>query len=289
MNWYHEWQSLCARIQGLLDAAIFFYSANERSSSDDFSIRKKILLSNAEKIFIHLNAYQKKYEKALPNEAYESLENFLTEPNVKKFNFKPSQGQTRGHVQFALTSLAAFKSEFSYIIADTQAVALKITERAFIHLQRSIIADEEVRKKWKSAFSAGEIKCEKLGALHLLWHGVWAFKIDAVGGRTDLILNEPLPDDSAIEESSSALVLTEWKIVRDNNALNPQIKAAHKQAKLYRSGILASIELTNYRYLVMVSEKNLAIPKDIKEDTITYRLINLAVNPNLPSIEAKKS
>ena len=56
-------------------------------------------------------------------------------------------------------------------------MALRITERAFAHLQRSIIADDEIRKKWLSAFSDGETKCEKLGSVHLLSHGVWDLKL----------------------------------------------------------------------------------------------------------------
>jgi len=35
MNWYHEWQALSARIQGLLDAGSFFYSAGQQNNSGD--------------------------------------------------------------------------------------------------------------------------------------------------------------------------------------------------------------------------------------------------------------
>src|SRR5208283_5429640 len=93
--------------------------------------------------------------------------------------FKPDRMWESGNVQFALTALAAFQSEFNYIIADTQFIARRITERAFIHLQRCIIVDKEVRQKWIDAFNTREPECEKLGALHLLHHGVWAFKADA--------------------------------------------------------------------------------------------------------------
>ena len=190
MNWYQEWQALSARIHGLLDAGSFFYSALQHSSADDLGVRKQILLANAQKIFESLNNYLKEYQSTFPKEAFESLKSFLEQTNKKNIVFTPRSGTVRGHVQFALTSLAAFQSEFSYTIADTQAVALRITERAFAHLQRSIIADDEIRNKWLSAFSDGETKCEKLGSLHLLSHGVWAFKAHAEKGRTDLILNE---------------------------------------------------------------------------------------------------
>lgn len=289
MNWYHEWQALSARIQGLIDAGSFFYRAREGSSTDSLDVRRKILLANAKEIFENLKDYQSKYHSAFPNDALLSLKRFFEQYDNNNFNFNPHPNQTRGHVQFALTSLAAFQSEFSYIITDTQVVALRITERAFVHLQRSIVADDEIRRKWFSAFSEhGEPKCEKLGALHLLLHGIWAFKAHAEKGRTDLILNEPLSDTTIIEKSSTALVLTEWKVVRSNNELDAKIKEAYEQAKIYKAGVLGGIELTNYRYLVMVSEKDMKMPCDLIEDTNIYKHVNVPVNPDSPSNEARK-
>ena len=288
MNWYQEWQALSARIHGPLDAGSFFYSALQNYSSDDMGVRKKILLANAQKIFESLNNYLKEYQTSFPKQAFESLKRFLEQPDIKNFNFTPDPGQVRGHVQFALTSLAAFQSEFSYIITDTQAAALRTTERAFAHLQRSIVADDEICQKWISAFSDGEPKCEKLGSLHLLAHGVWAFKAHGEKGRTDLILNEPLSDLSMIEKTSTALVLTEWKIVRGISELDTKIQEAYQQTKIYSAGILSGIELVNYRYLVMVSERSMKMPSDSIEGNLTFRHINLPVDPDIPSKEVKK-
>jgi hypothetical protein len=290
MNWYYEWTALSARIQGLLDAGSFFYSAGQLSSSDNLSVRKKILLASAEKIVISLQDYLNKYQTSFPGDALQSLQSFLENPDIKNFNFKPNQGQIRGHVQFALTSLAAFQSEFAFIITDTQVVALRNTERAFLHLQRSIVADEEIKNKWLSGFTQqGETQCEKLGALHLLSHGIWAFKAHAEKGRTDLILNEPLVDTSLIEKTSTALVLTEWKAVRKDSELEKKISEAYEQTKTYKAGVLGGIELSNYRYLIMVSKKNMKMPSDFTEGTIVYRHINIPVDPDSPSLEAKKN
>ncbi len=285
MNWYQEWQALSARIQGLLGAGSFFYSALQHSSSDDLGVRKKILLSNTESIIEGLNKYLKDYQSTLPNDACESLKSFLEQSDIKNFNFHPGPGQVRGHVQYSLTSLAAFQSEFTYIISDTQAVALRITERAFAHLQRSIVADDEIRKKWISAFAEGETKCEKLGSLHLLLHGVWAFKAHAEKGRTDLILNEPISDTWLIEMTSTALVLTEWKVIKKASELESKIQDAYSQTKLYSAGVLSGIELGNYRYLVMVSEKGMKMPSDLKEGNLIFRHINVPVDPDTPSKE----
>ena len=283
MSWYEDWQALSARIEGLLDAGTFFYNALQHSSSDDQGVRKRILLKNAEKIISDLNSFLERYQSVLPTEAIESLNTFLRSPDIEGLNFNPDPGQVRGFVQFALTSLAAFRSEFSYLIADTQAMARRITELAFVHLQRSITVDDEIRNKWRMAYTKGEPKCERLGALHLLWHGIWAFKAHADKGRTDLILNEPILDTLTIERSAVALVLTEWKIVRKNNELEAKVREAFEQAKLYSSGILGGIELRNYRFLVMVTEKYMEMPEDFVDDSITYRHINVAVNPDVPS------
>lgn len=288
MNWYHEWQALRARIQGLLDAGAYFYSALEHSSDDDQSVRKKILLKNAEILFSSLNNYLDSYRSAFPEKALESLERFLGQTEIQGLDFNPTNiDQIRGYVQFALTSLAAFQSEFSYVISDTQAMALRITERAFVHLQRSIVVDDNIKGNWEHAFNIGETKCEKLGALHLLLHGIWAFKAHGKKGRTDLILNEPLQDLTLIEKTSTALVLTEWKVVNNTNELDGKIKEAFEQTKLYVTGVLGGIELANYRYLVIVSEKSMAMPSNFSENDIVYRHINIPVNPDTPSVEAK--
>jgi hypothetical protein len=289
VNWYQEWQALSARIHGLLAAGSFFYSALMGYSSDDLGVMKKILLENAKQIFESLNDYLKTYEPTFPREASESLKRFLEKPDIKDFNFSPHPNHVRSSVQFALTSLAAFRAEFSYTIADTQAVALRITERAFAHLQRSIVADDEVRKKWLKAFSEGEPACEKLGSLHLLSHGVWAFKAHAEKGRTDLILNEPLADISTIERTSTALVLTEWKVIRQGQKLETKVREAYEQTKVYSAGVLSGVELVNYRYLVVVSEKGLKMPGDLIEDNLTFRHINVPIDPEIPSNYVKKS
>lgn len=203
--------------------------------------------------------------------------------------FDPNSIWEEANVQFALTSLASFRAEFDYLIADTQFIARKITERAFVHLQRCIVADDEIRKKWITAYEEHETKCEKLGAIHLLLHGVWAFKANAEGGRTDLILGEPMSPTSTIENVANALVLTEWKVVKSQEIIHEKITEALTQAELYSSGVLGGIEIANYRFLVMVTEKGMKMPDDRVEGIVTYRHINIAVDPDIPSLEARTS
>jgi hypothetical protein len=47
--------------------------------------------------------------------------------------------------------------------------------------------------------------------------------------------------------------------------------------------VLAGSELVGYRYAVVVSEKHVHIPEDIREKDVLYRHINIAVNPSTPS------
>ena len=113
----------------------------------------------------------------------------------------------------ALVLLGGFESEVSFILADQQEVIRARSERAFAHLQRSIVADPDFREKWLKAFKDGEVACEKLGGAHLLLHGIFAFKITAEGERTDLVFQDiaGLADE---KRYADGIVLTEWKIVR---------------------------------------------------------------------------
>jgi len=289
MNWITAWDALSARIQGLLDSGSFFFQALHTSSEDPYSVRKKVLLIHAEQIFNNLNTFMSDYRSILPPEAYQCIERFLGSEPINSIDFRPpQQSQVRGIVQLALTALAAFRSEFSYLIADTQAIAWKTTERAFVHLQRSIEVDSEVKGKWRTAFDeGGERECEKLGSIHLLSHGIWAFKVDAIGGQTDLVMNEPLSTLSMIENVADCLVLTEWKLVREAQDLQAKIDEALRQAELYSSGALGGIELARYRYLIMVTREKTEMPQDNVRNMITYRHINIAVDPSTPSVVAR--
>ena len=118
--------------------------------------------------------------------------------------------------------------------------------------------------KWKMALDKNEIACERLGSIHLLSHGIFAFKVDALGARTDLVFNEP-PDSSLLTRGIEGLVLTEWKVAHNATEAAEKFREARIQADLYNQGALAGIELTHYRYLIVVSLKELpsnSVPPD---------------------------
>ena len=97
-----------------------------------------------------------------------------------------------------------------------------------------------------------------------------------------LVLGEPINFED-VKASRSVLVLTEWKLVGEQKTPESQARQARQQAERYGVGALAGFELATQRYIVLVSKKNLRIPKDISDGELVYRHINIAVDPDPPS------
>jgi hypothetical protein len=163
------------------------------------------------------------------------------------------------------------------------------SERAFAHLQRSIVADTAFREKWQSAFKEGEVACERLGGAHLLLHGIYAFKINAEGERTDLVFRDLAGDLADEQRYADGLVLTEWKVAVSDVEAAKQFVAARTQAGRYAKGALGGSELAGYRYLIVVSNEPVQIRADITEDAVVYRHVNIAVQPRTPSGKKARS
>ena len=283
MSWMSEWKAISNRIDGLTAAAQFFVQFQQQDSRGSM---KRVLLPQTEKLYELIQQYHETYKVNLPPDAQECIVNYL-ELDKEMIYMQADQDHTRTEkLKRLVTSLISFQSELDFHLSDTQFAIHRITERAFVHLQRLIIADETVKDRWKKGFKL-ETECEKLGAAHLLLHGIWAFKAHAEKGRTDLILGEPL-NLNQVESTSEGLVLTEWKLIRAEKDIQEKASEAYKQAKNYSGGILAGIELRNYRYLVLVSQKQLTLPEDIVDGEIIYKYINLAVSPDIPSVFSRQ-
>lgn len=280
MSWRIEWPALSDQILGLLEAGKFYLNTKAIRADDSYRVAEKQLIPHAKEIFRDLTEFNSRYKSVLPFRASSNLQEFL---NRFGQHFSDSKIEAQSGIQVQLTALTSFRSQFEYHLSDLSAVAKHLSERAFLHLKRCIVADPDQRKKWKQAFQDGEPACERLGASHLLLHGIWAFKINTEGERTDLIFGDPIRDYEEIERTSEALVLTEWKKVTLPNDLRKQLAAAKAQAARYATGGLATLELAQYRYLIIVSERNLNMPGDYTEDGVTYRNINIAVDPTPPS------
>jgi hypothetical protein len=280
--WRTEWQAISGRIHGLLEAGRFYLAPQSVRQEDPYNVADGELLPQIARVVEVLVQYAGNHERVLPLAAAASLKRFIE--RSRRWDFTPGALSGLPAVQGFLTILASFQSEFTYQISDSSTVAKRLSERAFTHLQRSIVADRSIRERWIQVYEVGETACEKLGGTHLLLHGIWAFKVNAEGERTDLVLGEPLRDLSEAERTAEAMVLTEWKLVRTEAELEGQIRQAHAQAARYAAGALAGFELAHYRYLVMVSKRVLHMPADVSEGAIVYRHINIAVDPHAPSV-----
>jgi hypothetical protein len=284
-----EWRAISARISGLLEAATFFTRTND---NDNYGTGD-ILINDAHITVTAIKRLFNRHSNELPVGPRACVESFL-EVYEERFLGSDKHNPFARAIGFAgvtavVTSLASFRAEFEYLISDTESITRSLVARAFIHLQRSIVADELIREKWQRAFAARETVCEGLGACHLLAHGIWAFKTSAEGERTDLVLSKPLEITDEIRRASQGLTLTEWKLVRHESELSKKVQEAYQQARRYCMGILAGFELSSPRYLVIVSEDFLVMPSPREEGGIRYEFRNIAVTPSTPSQAVRNS
>lgn len=290
MSWKREWKSIKENIGELTVICNEYIAALSVNNSDSYGTIKNIIVPMARGIAHQISNIGQRYESQLPKEAIELLKEFSekTFPCILGYGKNSTTDKLPSTIAHITGLLRKFKSEFDYLTSDLEGVAVRQTARAFSHLQRSIVADESAKDKWVTAFQKNEEACEKLGSIHLLLHGIWSFKVNSVGERTDLVLGEPLRDDNLSEvfQAAEGLVLTEWKRSSNVDGKN-KFEEALNQARLYAKGSLASIELKRYRYLVVVSEQRVDVPDDIEIDGIIYKHINIAVDPLSPSQAAK--
>jgi len=288
MSWHREWKAIEESISDLRDICKDVVSAMGVQNSDPFGAKKNVILPMASDIAVRIRTLGQRYSSQLPTTAFERIKDLEKLP--LEMDSSPVMQKHIAATAYFCAELQRFRSDFNYLTSDLEGTAVRLTARAFIHLQRSIVADASVREKWKFALSQHETACEKLGAVHLLQHGIWSFKVDSIGERTDLVLGEALRDQ-ALEEvylSAEGLVLTEWKTATQSNS-EQKYQEALVQAERYARGSLAAIELKGYRYLVIVTIDFLNdVPAEFEKDGIIYKYINIAVDPKSPSIQARK-
>lgn len=282
MSYVEQWKALSSRINGLMRAAELHAHYLSVRSSDTYG-RAKRLRDQGTSILAALEAFRDRFQHVLPAEALATISRFLGDvtPMIQDTSGTP---ETRQELVWAtLVMLAGFETELSFVLSDTQQHIRARSERAFAHLQRLIVVDQAARAQWQTAFRDGEVACERLGAVHLLLHGIWAFKVNATGERTDLVFQEPTSDLAAEERYADGLVLTEWKTAASGDLAVQRFAEARLQAQRYAAGALRGNELTAYRYAVVISSQHVPVPADLADGTVTYRHVNIAVDPRTPS------
>lgn len=197
----------------------------------------------------------------------------------------PAVEINRGSTSNSLVHLQAIESAVTFSLSGLEEQILSTTERALQHLQRSLIIDDTLRERWLEAFDRREDHVEALGSVHLLGHGIFAFKVDATGARTDLVLPDAIPGD--VGRYASGLVLTEWKLAKPPAKPEEKFAEARAQAAIYASGPLSAIELRRTRYAIVVTKEPVPCPGDDQQNGVTYRNVNISLSPVVPSKAAR--
>jgi hypothetical protein len=282
LSYLTAWQPLAARIRGLERAANVHARFLVVRGTSPYGADKTLQL-HCEGIRAAVVEFQQTYGQVLPVAANAAIDRFMEDTGKQIVDNRAGDDLL---IRTIIVKIVAFEAEITYCLHSPTEALRSASELAFLHLQNLIVVDGECRDKWQNAFAAGETNCERLGAVHLLWHGIWAFKADGSGGRTDLVYREGLRTGSI--PTTVGMVLTEWKVVAGSGNVDLQYEHARSQAASYASGALAGVELASHRYLIAVSQKQLAPPSDVVSGGVTYRHINIAVDPDTPSLAAKK-
>lgn len=278
MTWRTQWAAIAGRISGLIEAGQIIVDTLRISSHDSYGASNRVS-QQARELLFEIESFASAFGEVLPPNARDEIARFIQEEGPRIRDVTTGLNS----LQVCLPSLAWLRAAVQYHLTDIAAVATRVTERAFIHLRSLLVADEGTQRQWRVAFDRGEVACERLGAAHLLQHGIWCFKASGIGARTDLVLGEPLTDPTTIERAADALVLTEWKLIRDQSAVGEVAAAARTQAHLYGTELLSGIELARYRYIVLVSLSRMPHLEDVLLNDVLYRHVNLVISPVTPS------
>jgi len=283
MYWNDRWAAISARIEGLVEAGSLMASAFRVKAEDPGGVVKTVILPEMEAVKEELRQFKAEFEPALPTGAANALSRFIDH------DWKGSPSHPHTNIQLVVP-FAVFCSQFEFFLRDTELRAKSVTELAFEHLRRLLAVDTDAQKKWAVAFDQREECCERLGAVHLLSQGIWAFKVSGAGAATDLVFGEPIEQEiGLVRRTARALVLTEWKIVKGPEQAERKAEEAQRQTQSYARGILGDLELKSTRYIVLVSKKNFQPPEDRVAGSVTFRHVVLAIEPDSASREARQS
>lgn len=269
MTWIQRWKSISAKISQLQELSRAYFDSINSYGVDHYGIGGSQIIPAARDIFNEILEVRKNHPQ-LPAQVSLLIGKLEKSFGGHKFTGIPGAGG-------ALVILGIFNSEMGFYLKDHEIMTKDKVRLAFLHLQRTLMIDLEVQKKWQAAFQEGESALERLGATHLLAHGLWAFKPRGATERLDLIFGHDIKSEE-VELTGSSLVLTEWKSVKAET-LNEKSKEVLSQVRKYGLGGLPGAELKREKYLVMVSENPLEMPPALMDGDIRYLYFNLVINP----------
>lgn len=242
MSWDIEWKSIENQIREFDRLCTSYINAMGVKSTDVYSVVGKIIFPVCKELLERIELYRERYNSILSDDAVGSISKVLK--SFEGHLVKNTTSRDPTAVLFYKETFNRFSSDFNYYTNELEGSVFRKSERAFIHLQRTLAVSPEERKRWQEAFEHHETAVESLGAVHLLLHGIWAFKIDSGGQRTDLVFEESISSSrmGEVRVASDGLVLTEWKLVKDVRDTISKSNEAYKQATIYSSESLAELE-----------------------------------------------
>lgn len=284
MSYLQEWRTISARIDGVRDAAHLLSQFLMSNIAEVYGASRELGRGCADVLDL-IRKFANDHADVLPRPVSDRIAAYIADGRPAVFDAARTDLNA---TKSAIVMLLTLRAELEHMLTDQQEHIRSRTERAFLHLQRVLAVDPNIRSQWDAALKGkGETACEQLGAIQLLHHGIFAFKANATGARTDLVFAD-LRDDFA-SLGLDGLVLTEWKVGDDTNGA-ARFAEARMQMKLYQRGALAGPELTGVRFAVVVSQTDLkSVSADLIEDGVLYRHINVVVDPNTPSKQARKT
>lgn len=283
MSYREEWAALSARFEGIIDAGKIALQVFAKSDSDDAGMFPTLRLE-LETVVTDLADLVHMHKEAIPPGLISAIGKYSVAWKEIGLSNRPS-----GRIGTLIGRARLFLTEATYHMTNREELDRRIVERAFAHLQRTIVVDDSYRSRWQEAFEGGEPKCERLGHVHLLWHGVYSFKARANGAETDLITGGPVSDADSLARQANVFALTEWKLVRASEDPAEKAAEARHQSAIYSGGVLLGLALHEYRYVVLVSKSAIVVPGDMRTDAGTTRHVSIVTEPDFPSDDARKS
>jgi hypothetical protein len=136
--WMAEWTALAARISTLMEAGTFLVRTIASGENDNYGMSDE-LLRNAGEVVFRISQFRENIGPQLPTSARDCLDRFVTdcENRFGRSDRFPGQASGLPGLQGVLTMLGSFRAEFSYLLAEIEAVGSRLVIRSLKHLQEA--------------------------------------------------------------------------------------------------------------------------------------------------------
>jgi len=116
--------------------------------ADEFSVVRQSFKPELKAITEELTLFGQAHGREPSPKSFEALQRYVSRNWYEQMGKAGVQGASY-EIQ-VIAPLAAFRSEFEYLIRDSEVEGRSLTELAFEHLRRLIVVDEQVRKNGKA-------------------------------------------------------------------------------------------------------------------------------------------